>query len=884
MIKRIRFNIQSIFLIALTIASLFMCVGYASVNNITLDLAGDAGIKGNPMIYIVDAQIDPNSDANVASSAISLIYETLMESTVVLNNDVDSTLTMEITIRNATPHNTYFEEVVYGNNFYDNNNIDFVLTGLDVNQMVPARGSVTFTITFKYTDAYIETNPTTFTNTLNSYLNFKFGTGDYVARIGATDYMMLTAAWTDAMASNSTETIELLKDYSLNTILQVDDTKSVIVDLAGHNITTTAKTIFQVNNGGTFVLRDTGSGGTITGGGRQGNTQVPTLVNKSGGTVTISSGNVTSNVGQVVQNEGTMTINGGSLYNGNVDQGIINNVSGGTLYVNGGTITNNAGRQAIYNNGGTLYIAGGTLSNNTSQRAAIHNLANGSVRITGGTVTAGSHAAVNNESGTLTLGTEDGTVSTVAPSLQGGTYGVMSAGSVNYYDGVVKGHNAAFDDETKVIDQESGYDILHSTQTISGVTYDTAILAQGITITFDGNGGTPSQSTKTVAAGTAIGTLPTATRTAYDFQGWYDDPTGGTQITSSYIVNSADTFYAHWTLTPVNYAKIGGTEYTTLVDAWDAAMASNNETIELLKDCSVTSILTVNNSKNVTVDLKGHKIDTSVKTVFEINSGGSLVLKDTSGGGIVDGGGNNGSTQVPTLVNRSGGTVTINSGTVHSDVGQVIDNSGTINMTGGTVSIGNYAQGVINNNSTGVINISGGTISSTYNVQKSQAIYNAGAVNISGTAVLTSACSQRATVHNYTRGASVTMTGGSVISTNTSNQKGAIENVSGATVTITGGTVTSASTKNNTGAVLNAGTLTVGNKDGNINASSPVLQGAKYGVYNTSVFNFYDGTIKGISATYNGTPSDTENNSQEVTGTESIGGQTYHTVHLELGV
>ena len=879
--KRNKRNYFNIYLIALFFASVFMCIGYATVNNVSLDLVGSANIKAEPRIFIFDADIDGNSDANISASSIDLYYDTMLQSTVVLNNDVDSTLSMEITIKNTTSNNAYFEEVAYGNNFYDNNNIDFTLTGLEVNQKLAAHGSITFTITFKYTDQYIASNPSTFTNTLNSYLNFKFGTGDYVARIGSTDYMMLTEAWSDAMAANTTKTIELLKDYSLNSILQVNDTKSVIVDLAGHNITTSAKTIFQVNNGGTFELRDTDSGGTITGGGRQGNKQVPTIVNKSGGTVTITSGNVTSDAGQVVQNEGTMIVNGGSLHNGNVDQGIINNVSGGTLYVNGGTITNNAGRQAIYNNGGTLYITGGTLSNNTNQRAAVHNLANGSVTITGGTITAGSHAAVNNESGTLTLGTENANVSTTSPSLRGGTYGVMSQGSINYYDGVVRGHTAAFDDETKVVDQETGYDILHSTETISGTTYDTAILAQGITVTFDGNGGTPSQNTKTVAAGTAIGTLPTATRTAYDFQGWFDDPTGGTQITSSYIVNSADTFYAHWTLTPVNYAKIGGTEYETLADAWDAAMASNNETIELLKDCSVTSILQVNNSKNVTVDLKGHTINTSVKTVFEVNNGGSLVLKDTAGGGSVIGGGNNGGTQAPPIVNKSGGTVTINGGTVHSDVGQVIDNTGTMNITGGTISIGNYAQGVVNNNAGGVINMSGGTISSTYNVQKSQAIYNAGTVNLSGTATLTSACSQRATVHNYASGARLTMSGGTINSTNTSNQKGAIENVSGATVEITGGTVISASTKNNTGAVLNAGTLTVGNKDGNINTSSPVLQGAKYGVYNNSVFNFYDGTIKGISATYNGTPSDLEDNSQEVTGTESIGGKTYHTVHLE---
>ncbi len=73
-----------------------------------------------------------------------------------------------------------------------------------------------------------------------------------------------------------------------------------------------------------------------------------------------------------------------------------------------------------------------------------------------------------------------------------------------------------------------------------------------ITITFDGNGGTPSESSKVYAANTAYGSLPTATCSGQEFAGWWTDTNGGSQITESSIVPAANTtLFAHWTpITP----------------------------------------------------------------------------------------------------------------------------------------------------------------------------------------------------------------------------------------------------------------------------------------------------------------------------------------------
>jgi len=67
-------------------------------------------------------------------------------------------------------------------------------------------------------------------------------------------------------------------------------------------------------------------------------------------------------------------------------------------------------------------------------------------------------------------------------------------------------------------------------------------------ITFNPNGGSVTTTNKTVTNGSTYGTLPTPTKDGYTFTGWYTATSGGTQITSSTIVNLTgnQTLYARW--------------------------------------------------------------------------------------------------------------------------------------------------------------------------------------------------------------------------------------------------------------------------------------------------------------------------------------------------
>ena len=104
-----------------------------------------------------------------------------------------------------------------------------------------------------------------------------------------------------------------------------------------------------------------------------------------------------------------------------------------------------------------------------------------------------------------------------------------------------------------------------------------------VTVTYDANGG-KAVAPATVAAGAAIGALPSATRAKYSLVGWFTAKSGGTQVTADTVVTAPVTYYAHWTLTQktltlnankgnikgaptkavtVKYGKIYGSKLTT---------------------------------------------------------------------------------------------------------------------------------------------------------------------------------------------------------------------------------------------------------------------------------------------------------------------------------
>lgn len=79
------------------------------------------------------------------------------------------------------------------------------------------------------------------------------------------------------------------------------------------------------------------------------------------------------------------------------------------------------------------------------------------------------------------------------------------------------------------------------------------------TVTCDGNGGTPSQSSSSFCYNEALGTLPTVTRTGYTFKGWSTSANGPVNVSTTTKVTGNVTYYAIWQINSYTLTVTAGT-------------------------------------------------------------------------------------------------------------------------------------------------------------------------------------------------------------------------------------------------------------------------------------------------------------------------------------
>ena len=485
-------------------------------------------------------------------------------------------------------------------------------------------------------------------------LNFNFDVLNIVARIGNTNYETLQAAINAVPTNNTETTVHLLK--SASELITIASGKNVILNMNGVTLSNNGTRNVIVNNG----------------------------------TLKITNGTITSNT----------------------SQGAINNNTGAVLVMTGGTIRATGTRQAIYNDGGTVTISGSaSLSNTSIERAAVQNLNGGVLNVLGGTIESANFAGIKNTS-TMTIGTKDGTVSTTSPSIKGKPNGIDSSISYGFYDGVVKGTERTFSNEGRINDRETGYVVVHHGEVISNTPYDCATLGtSGYTVTFDANGGTIAYNSRFVEAGAAVGPFPSASLTGYMFDGWYDDPTAGNEVTHNTIINSNVTFYPHF-VDPNAYAvaKIGNDYYQTL-DAAIAAVPNNTPTtIDILKNINISERIDLVTRHHITFNLNNHTLTVT-------------------------------GADMPMFENK-GGTIVIQNGTLLTSSPQAAVNNRSSN---GSMTLNN-----LNITATGA----------------KQAAYNEiGTMYITGNCVFTNTSTDRGAVHN-TKGGTMYITGGTFISNN----------------------------------------------------------------------------------------------------------------------
>ena len=803
--KTIKHNFDAMKLLPLIMAVIviFVTLGYATVSDNLSVVGGKAFVRIDKNIRLTDFNLD--STANNATSSYEKYSYKNAYSTITLPNS-NSSVTYNVSVTNIGNAEMGIKTItgLPSNLKYTLNGYNLETSLCDSNNNSKCTlGSVT---TFQITIEYDENGYDGINTLYNLDLEFEFEEMLYTARIGQTKYLTIQDA-IDAAPTDGTETtIVLLKNVYQR--IQIWRGNNIVLDMAN-----------LVLHNKEFVMTNNNSGDPVV--------EIFGARDKQH-----KASDNTSNVGLAI----FKMINGTIITEAN--QSAINVELGGSFIMTGGSILCSGNRQAVYvksgasaNISGTAYLRAtaepAPAANPPNYRATVHN-AGGTLVITGGTFEAiGTNGIALTSDATTTIGTEDGTVSTTTPVFIAETTGmyITSGTTFNFYDGIAKGKVNAIINENEIDDIETGYNIVYSGETINGNSYLTAYLGHNsVTLTFNPDQGSVSETTRNVVPGEPVGPLPTPVRQGYDFDYWYDS--SGNPVGPTSTISANEVYTAHWTAAAVARINLGNgnySEYSTLAAAIAGAPNNTQTVIEILKN--VSEKVTIASNKNI---------------VFDFNS---YTLSNPGTGDVI-------------VTNN--GTLELRSGTITTSASkEAIANNGTFTMTGGTIRTSSNNASAVNNNAGGTMSMSSGSIIAT---GARQAIYDdGGTVTISGDASLTSAAKfesgkPRATVQANNASSVITILGGTIVSTHASGI-----------------------------AVTNLGTVTIGAVGGGIDITTPVLRANGKSIYSTGTLNIYDGILQCKTTTIiDGTITNSEPNTQPNTsGSVQINGTTFNTWYLE---
>lgn len=515
--------------------------------------------------------------------------------------------------------------------------------------------------------------------------------------VGGLKYEMASTAISKAPAGS---TVILLNDCEEGN-LGPSVSKNVTIDLNGKNL------VFQsitVDIHGNLTIKDSGNGGTYNGTYVDYSVRVKrgSVFNLESGTLTNSSTHPkTSNV--VVWVEGgtakkpaasTANIKGGKIETKGTpvfvrDPGATVNVSGGEL--KGSGLACIAGNGSKGQGGTTINVSGGTLTANpyddTSAACGIYHPNEGTLNITGGTINVADGVGVLMRGGEMTMtggeinatgdATRTGSVGNTEQKI--GVSGVIFDRDANYP--AVATTSIKIDGDAKVSGAKAAVELINDNNVADAKS------------AFKLKGGTYSS----------------------DVSALLDENSVAEEKDGVYVVTTY-------------YAQVGETKHATLQEAANAATAG--QTVTVLNDVDMTTDgnLTVNEGKDIVLDMNGHSIKGANADHKNILVKGKLTLKDSKENstgkiyaetpyqyGVYD---------KPLVYVGSKGEFVMESGHIYSvipektaDNGQfgigAYDNS-KVTINGGTVESGWYA---IAGNGSGVqttaITINGGTLVST---------------------------------------------------------------------------------------------------------------------------------------------------------------------------
>lgn len=396
-------------------------------------------------------------------------------------------------------------------------------------------------------------------------------------------------------------TVVLLKDCSENGRAP-EIGKNVTLDLNGKNLIFSSMTVAE---GGNLTIKDSGNGGTYNGTGANYSVRV-----KQGGVFNLESGTLTntstakgtSNV--VVRVLGgtaaepaasTANIKGGKIETKGTpvfvrDPGATVNVSGGELKGSGLACIAGNGSEGM--GGTTINVSGGTLTakpyDDTSAACGIYHPNEGTLNITGGTINVADGVGVLMRGGEMTM--TGGEINATGDATRTG-----SVGDTNQKIGV----------SGVIFDRDANYPAVATTSIKIDGEAKVNGAKEAVELINDNN----------VADAKSAFKLKGGTYSS-DVSALLDENSVAEEKNGVYVVKTY-------------YAQVGETKYATLQEAANAAAAGQTVKVLNVVDMTTDGNLTVNEGKDIVLDMNGHSIKGANADHKNIMVYGKLTLKDS---------------------------------------------------------------------------------------------------------------------------------------------------------------------------------------------------------------------------------------------------------------
>lgn len=173
--KKISTSYKKIYPSLIFIASLFMVVGYAAVNSISVEIKGSVIADVNPGVFIASVIYGSDNNAIIENCKLNSFLQTTLSSKIELSNeDNTSYYSYDVNIYNNSDDRYIYRGTIYDNEFYVddtgkyNSNIIYEVIGIENNYILSPSEDIDLELKFKYNGSTITQN------ILNSYLYFDF--------------------------------------------------------------------------------------------------------------------------------------------------------------------------------------------------------------------------------------------------------------------------------------------------------------------------------------------------------------------------------------------------------------------------------------------------------------------------------------------------------------------------------------------------------------------------------------------------------------------------------------------------------------------------------------------------------------------------------------